>query len=237
MATQTVWNSEAATRRASARCEGTEIARTLTEMSPGGHWPSGMPTSVNPMLVIIGASPGASPALDRVEIDYTPTTDAHPGLWYPDTRGYWASVRTLATAVFTRLAPGLSHDDALALTGALNLGTEQAGSAAGSTDPDTAGWAMQAVERLRPVVVLLNGLKGELGQRPDVAAAFNLAGARIDWQRPEEERKFPLGNYSSRIWRRDAHVFIMLPNHLVRHPMKNAGALDVMADEIAAILG
>ena len=195
-----------------------------------------MPSSVNPMLVIVGALPGGSPALDRVEIDHTPTTGAHPGFWYPDTRGYWAAVRALAIAVFTRLATGISHDDALAPTGALNLGTEQAGSAAGSTDPDTAAWAMQAVERLRPKVVLLSGLKGELCRRPDVAAAFNLADERINWKRPEEERPFPLGNYFSRIWRRDGRVFIMLPNHLGKPPMKYAGALGVMADEIATIL-
>lgn len=236
MVIQSVWDREAAKRRASARAEGAVLSRTLVAMAPGGRWPMGMPSSVNPMLVIVGASPGASPALDPVEIDYTPTTDAHPGLWYPDTRGYWTAVRFLAFAIFTRLAPGISHDDALALTGALNLGTEQAGSAAGSTDPDTAVWAMQAIEHLCPKVVLLSGLKGELNHRPDVTAAFNLADERINWKRPEEVRPFPLANYSSRIWRREGRVFIMLPNHLVRHPMKNTGALDVLADEIATIL-
>jgi hypothetical protein len=75
------------------------VAR-LRRGCPVRGWPYGMPTVVNPWIVVIGASPGGSPAKDDKWASGSypaPTVGAaHLGIYYQDVRDYWGKVRELA---------------------------------------------------------------------------------------------------------------------------------------------
>ena len=68
---------------------------TLAGECPVEVWPYGMPTVVNPYVVILGMSPGVSPASGDRDYDLRPsyelpsTGTPHPRWYYADSRGYW----------------------------------------------------------------------------------------------------------------------------------------------------
>lgn len=120
--------------------ERIEAARAIPEAERAGHiqrlarasgyapWPYGMPTSINPVVVFVGVSPGNSPAtvmqptLERGDYAVPTFGEPHPGLSYPDTNSYWFKVRELAVELVGLFDASLSNEDRLALVGHLNLG-------------------------------------------------------------------------------------------------------------------
>ena len=143
-----------------------DLRRGRTE--PG--WPYGSATSINPLLVILGASPGNSPQrgdrnfVTREPFDLPTAGKPHSGVFYPDTTGYWDKVKVLAQ---TLLDPdGSLEDDALALFGTMNLATAASASASASDvqiDDSFARWVLATIrDGLRPRVLVLLGLRGRL---------------------------------------------------------------------------
>ena len=141
------------------------IREALCKACPVPPWPYGSPTSVNPLVVVLGPSPGASPAPGDSE--YTsrgpqplPTAgEPHPGVRYQDTRLHWDSMRLLATTLLGKPAD-VRADDALALFGHMNLDTRARGKAEDvSVALPFASWVLEILrDILRPRVLVLLGL-------------------------------------------------------------------------------
>jgi hypothetical protein len=189
-------------------------------------WPFGMPTSITPRVVVIGASPGNSPDLStpRRATD-GPTTDgsAHPGFYYRDTKHYWTKVRALCTAVVRCENPDASEDEALAQCGHFNLGTGMAGTATvGVVEPDIVMWLSGLLGSVLPVKIVVGvGLNGIL-KEPAINTLWNHApGALRDWSHPHSTSSFE--GYRFRIWKArradgESVLVCLWPNHPSRHP-------------------
>ena len=131
-------------------------------------WPYGSATSINPLLVVLGPSPGDSPA--RGDTDHRNQTPfplptrgkSHRGVRYPDKngRGYWYRVRMLAEMLLD--ADGtLGEGDALALFGNTNLSTKPSGTACDvELSLPFVRWVLETIrDGLRPRVLVLLGLR------------------------------------------------------------------------------
>jgi len=206
----------------------------LTANLPNEHrpWPFGMPTSIEPRVVIIGASPGNSPERGRGSADagatpgYAPPTygRAHQGFYYRDTSHYWVKVRNLCLAVVHCYRPGLSEDDALAYSGHFNLGTGSTGTASICVvEPGIVTWLSGLLGSVLPVRVVVGVGLNALLRDPHVVRLWNDApgGLRVDWSAPQ--RSAPFQGYRFRLWearRADGEsVLVCLwPNHPSRNP-------------------
>ena len=204
------------------------LQKMVAGLSPAYRpWPFGMPTSVAPRVVVVGASPGNSPdpSTPRRPTD-GPTTDgsAHPGFYYRDTKHYWTKIRALCTAVVRCDSPEASEEEALARCGHFNLGTGMAGTATlGVVEPDIVTWLSGLMGSVLPVEVIVGvGLNGIL-KEPAINALWNQApGAlRVDWSSPQASTAFQ--GYRFRTWRArradGGSVLVCLwPNHPSRNP-------------------
>lgn len=161
----------------------------LSEGCPHKPWPRGMPTSVNPLVVVIGVSPGNSPALGAKAFleDYTPTFGLPaPGLFYRDQAYYWQKVRLLGTSMTRLLDHTLSDQDGLALTGHLNLGTGMFGSASrAAIEPDVVRWVSDVIARCRARLVIALGLVKLLTTDEVLRGIWNDGAAVVDWTQPQ----------------------------------------------------
>ena len=132
-----------------------------------------MPTSINPFVVFLGPSPGDSPKVGdqnyvlRAPYELPTAGTPHPGIYYPDGRGYWESIRELGTLIINSHAPNISKSNALSLIGQLNLGTGAFGQARNAPlKPVYCRWVPDVLmDYLRPRYVVLLGLHHYL---PDV---------------------------------------------------------------------
>ena len=167
-----LWGASRTARLLSARSLTSEELNAIHDDLRRGHtepgWPYGSATSINPFLVVLGASPGKSPQpgdrnyVTREPFDLPTAGKPHSGVFYPDTTGYWDKVRVLAQ---TLLDPdGALGDDALALFGAMNLATAASASASDvQIDDSFARWVLTTIrDGLRPRVFVLLGLRGRL---------------------------------------------------------------------------
>jgi hypothetical protein len=210
-----------------------ELAQ-LTGGLPAEHrpWPFGMPTSVSPRVVMIGASPGSSPesanphrGSEQGRAYEPPTTGcAHPGFYYRDASYYWDKIRVLCTAVVRCDAPEVSEDEALALEGHFNLGTGLAGTATlGVVEPGIVTWLSRFLGSVLPVGVVIGvGLNAILSE-PTAKAPWNRSpgGLRVDWASPE--RSYPFLGYRFRTWEArgsdgESVLVCPWPNHPSRNP-------------------
>ena len=167
-----LWGGSWIGRLASARALTSEdrnaVHEALCRGCPEPVWPYGSATSINPLLVVLGASPGNSPQrgdrnFEMREPFPLPTAgEPHPGVFYPDTTGYWDKVRMLARVL---LDGDDSPDDApYALLGTMNLSTAASGKASDvEVDNSFTRWVLTTIrDGLRPRVLVLLGLKGWL---------------------------------------------------------------------------
>ena len=183
----------------------------LVEDCPVEPWPYGNATSINPLLVTLGASPGASPdpsvpdpALRPLDL---PTVGVrHPHTHYDDPKRFWRKIRHLACTVLGK--GGIDEDDALALFGNMNLDTGRRGQArAVRIDPSFARWVLATIrDRLRPRFLVCLGLvsKPEAGlllaeafdgfdpRSPHNEVAFHADGKA--WKFREWDTACPAGN-------------------------------------------
>ena len=121
-----------------------ELCRDL----PESGWTYGNATSINPLLVALGPSPGNSPRrgdpqfVSRDPFALPTAGEPHPEVSYEAPRSYFDKVRTLAR---TFLDPdGSLGEDALALFGNMNLSTGASGSASlARIDMNFARWVLE----------------------------------------------------------------------------------------------
>ena len=140
------------------------IHEYLCEGCPVPVWPPANATSINPMLITLGVSPGASPNLSHADPSGNtlklPTAGIrHPHTHYQDTRGYWRKVRLLASTVLHTETS--SDEDTYALFGNMNLSIESSGNQRDvQIDPIFAEWVLRTIrDKLRPKYLVCLGLK------------------------------------------------------------------------------
>lgn len=214
-----------------------DLQKRATATSPMQPWPYGMPTTINPYLLVVGPSPGNSPHQgDTVFLQRpayaAPTVGlAHPAFSYQDASGYWDKIRQLSVGLIQGFDPELPEDECYALSGQLNLGVGAFGNASESSiELVYARWVPKIMmDMLQPRIVVLFGLwslmKNNTILQQDFAGALG-----IDWKKPDKE--LPFKGYREkrlvfrewRIKRPDGRETIVVswPNHPSRSPMTNA---------------
>lgn len=179
-----IWSDSALCRLRSVRRHkrtAAQISRTLADSAPSGHWPFGMPTSVNPWLLVIGISPGHGEHSNEDSYPAPTFGSVHSGFGgefadphNPWDGAYWQKTRELCIGIIQKNGPGIeSAADCLALSGHLNLGTKNEGRGTfEATNRKIIDWIPTALEILKPRVVILFGWKsliGNLSKRWDVS--------------------------------------------------------------------
>ncbi len=207
-----------------------------------GGWPYGMPTSVNPWLMMIGISPGDGPDDGRVDRTGEPPTAGtpNPGFGGEFARppyswdvAYWAKARKLAQRTIQAFNPDFSDADCLSLAGHLNLGLRNQGTSDdNSVQVDVASWVAETVKvTLRPRLIVGFGLLGKIRGRNLKKAWLGSTLDQVVSSRCDEEFPFRVNSksYRFRTWFIDAGfdwpiLFTLWPNHPSRSPFgKRAG--------------
>jgi len=235
-----LWNNDPLERLQTARMlspsDAAEHQSALVESSPMKPWPYGMPTTINPFLVILGPSPGNSPAKGDVDFITRPPYEvptvgyAHPKFFYPCT--YWDKARELSVGLIQAYAPDLTPEDCYALSGQMNLSVGASGQASKvNIEPEYAKWVPEVIANLlRPRLVVLLGLLGLMKNNRDLQDAFASSGAMpIDWEREDRKllfRYYTDKRFSYRIWKLSRPdggdmTVISWPNHPSQSPMTN----------------
>lgn len=218
--------------------ESVALRKAVAITSPMKPWPYGMPTVVNPILVVLGPSPGNSPHpgdaafVDRLAYEEPTVGHVHSGFLYEDSAGYWPKIRELSVGVLRGFDPGLGEEECYALSGQMNLGVGSFGSASEQAiEPVYASWVPRILlDTLRPRIIILLGLLSLLKSNPTIRQYFASFGTtQIDWKRPELE--LPFQHYQQkrmvfRAWhvsRPDGRITTVVswPNHPSRSPMTN----------------
>jgi hypothetical protein len=218
------------------------ILHDLAEGCPIQPWPYGMPSSALPHVVLLGMSPGNSPAPEDRDLEtknksYDEPTfgSAHSGFFYNDTKRYWEKVRDLCHFLVCRDQPGLSLNDALAVSSHLNLGTGRHGQAdKDALDDAIVRWVSGLLStKLQAKVLIGFGVTGALADRR-ISTLWNYQdGLQIDWTRPTVCRKFARNNF--RFWapvRSDGSRMAVLlwPNHPSKPPFSGGPDTDGWRD-------
>lgn len=199
------------------------IHKALCEGCPVEPWPYGNATSINPLLVTLGVSPGDSPQkgdLDTSPLKLPPAGSPHPHVNYPDPKGYWDKVRHLARVVIT--PPDGSETDAYALFGNMNLDPKRSGDALSVDINRTfAEWVLRTIKcQLRPRWLVCLGLKGKLDQEP-LRQIFESI-FELDLEKPDEKYQLLESKYYFMEWEvhagSDPLTVVLWPNHPSRHP-------------------
>ena len=198
-------------------------------------WPYGSATSVNPLLVVLGASPGDSPVpRDADHHEQTPfplptVGKPHPRVRYPDKNGmgYWYRVRMLAEMLLD--ADGtLGEDDALALFGTANLSTKPSGKAS-DVKPSLpfARWVLETIrDGLRPRVLVLLGLRGLLEKNRELSSLFADTFAGFEARKPHstyrfdayQAKQFLFREWNSAAFQGSPLLVVDWPQHASKHP-------------------
>lgn len=245
-----LWSNDPRERLRTARklspSMATGLQSALIESSPMKPWPYGMPTTVNPFLILLGPSPGNSPAKGDADFITRPAYEvptvgcAHPKFLYPCT--YWDKARELSAGLIQAYAPELAPEDCYALSGQMNLGVGAFGQAnEAAIEMEYAKWVPKVIaELLKPRLVIVLGLVTIIKQSRTLQEAFVFPGAMpIDWKRPDRElpfRGYNLKRLVYRIWKLSRPdgadmTIISWPNHPSRSPMTNAAIWRASIDE------
>ena len=214
-----------------------DLQKNISRECPVTAWPYGMPTVLNPYVVVLGMSPGVSPAsgdddyFSRPPYELPPAGKAHPRWNYTDSRGYWDKVRSLCLNLNRAIDPCIDENQAFALSGHMNLSAEASGQAADVvTEAQMATWVTTVISNcLRPRYVIGLGLTTAL-KRPEIKEALSALGRNsVNFSRPE--RLNPFKGYSEknfyyREWdfeRPDGEIltFVSWPQHPSRAPFTN----------------
>ena len=202
--------------------------KQLSASSPIKPWPIGMPCSAAPEVVAVGISygnrflekktRGSKREINEVSCQLLAS---HPIFYYPDTKHYWAKVRSLCCHFVRRSASQMSEDDCLALSSHLNLGTGQAGEAKiEDTNRAITRWVSMLLNKFfQPRLIVCFGLNQILKARFDDWNHHN--GLQVDWRKPKAERLF--SGYRFRLWEaisaKNKRIGILMwPNHPSRPP-------------------
>ena len=202
------------------------IHKALCEGCPVEAWPYGNATSINPLLVTLGPSPGGSPQAGDLDtpahLELPPAGSPHPHVKnYADGRRYWDKVRHLARAVIT--PPDGSETDAYALFGNMNLDPARSGDASSVDINRTfAEWVLRTIKsQLRPRWLVCLGLTDKLRQDRALRQTFESI-FELDLRKPDEQYQLLASRYCFREWEvhfgSDPLTVVLWPNHPSRHP-------------------
>ena len=222
-----LWSDSCGNRLTAARNltkESTAAVQTeLCADCPTEPWPYGNATSINPMVVVLGPSPGNSPGnMGNPGPLCLPTAGVpHPHvLEADDTKGHWRKVRFLARSL-------IPSTDALVLFGQLNLDSGRAGKAPNvQVDSTFARWLLTTIrDRLRPRVVVATGLIGLLKGGP-VRDLFDEWLPRFDLRQPDVTLPFDAYRKQNLVFREwqmlcpSGHSmrFVLWPQQPIRAP-------------------
>ena len=210
---------------------------SLAQECPIKAWPYGMPTVVNPYVVILGMSPGVSPASGDSDYNTRPAYELpaggvpHPRWYYADSRGYWDKVRYLCGRFLKAIDPNFQETQAFSLSGHMNLSTGASGRASDVTvQRELADWVVRAISGgLRPRYVVGLGLTSALRKSDVQTALSNLGTSPVDFTKPDRVRPFHGYQKTSlayREWdftRPDGGMltFVSWPQHPGRAPFTN----------------
>ena len=184
--TARIWSDSISERLRGARALSESalagVHEKLCRGCPVPPWPYGNATSINPLLVTLGPSPGGSP--DRTVPDLAgkpielPTAGTrHPHTNYEDGRNYWRKIRRLARTVVQ--AGATNSEDSYALFGNMNLHPGQSGQASDVRIDKVFGrWVLRTLrDGLRPRFLVCFGLKGKPEAMALLAQAFGIDAA------------------------------------------------------------
>ena len=164
-----LWSSLPSERLAKAKSLdvniATEIADKCARAVPEKHkngLPFGMPTSVNPFIVLIGVSPGAGEEKDQYSYGKPTVGVPHHGFMWDVP--YWQKARILCTEIVKSFSPELSDDECLSVSGSLNLGTKQQGVASEmALESEIVKWVPDFITKyLKLKIVVCFGIKSLL---------------------------------------------------------------------------
>ncbi len=225
----------------------------ITQNCPVTAWPYGMPTVLNPHVVVLGMSPGVSPAsgdndyISRPSYELPTVGTAHPRWHYKDSRGYWDKVRHLCLGLNQAVEPTLGPPQAAALSGHMNLSTEASGQAANVvTQEKMATWVTTVISNhLRPRYVIGVGLTTAL-KNPEIQKSMSALGRNsVDFTKPTRVKPFegyPKKNLYFREWdfeRPDGRslTLVLWPQHPSRAPFTNAQIWNQSVSEYCEWIG
>ena len=234
-----LWGASRRARLSSARALTSEELNAIHEELCRGCdkpcWPYGSATSINPLLVILGPSPGDSPMLGDANHSTQPPFPLptagkhHPRVWYCDKkgRGYWYRVRLLAQTLLDADS-ALGDDDALALFGTVNLSTKPSGSARDAQiSPPFARWVLETIrDGLRPRVLVLLGLRGLLKENRELSRLFANTFDGFDVRKPHstyrfeeyQRKRFVFREWNSAAFQGSPLLLVDWPQHASQHP-------------------
>lgn len=179
-----LWSDSCNERLAAARSLSTEDIQRLQEDlcrgCPVRPWPYGNATPINPMVVVLGPSPGGSggPSAGNPNepLPLPPAGEPHPHVVamtaQPDRTGHWEKTHILAHT----LMRSMPDADMLALFAQLNLDTRPQGDAKKVRfEPEFVDWLLVTIrDQLRPRVVICTALKGRLKDEEDLRSRFQI---------------------------------------------------------------
>lgn len=224
-----LWSQSASRRLEAARSltdsQLTSVQQMLCEGCPVDPWPYGNATSINPMLVTLGASPSSSPAVgDSMSPEcweLPPAGSPHPQVHYEDTEQYLDKIRHLARIMLT--PSGGTEEDAYALFGDMNLdGGRSGGTSRMDTRADFAEWLLRTIKcALRPRWLVCLGLAHQLKRDRTVRQMFESI-LEIDIREPHDKYPLLASKYHFREWtirtENGPLTVVFWPGHPSRHP-------------------
>lgn len=200
----------------------------LCEGCPVPVWPYGNATSINPLLVTLGASPGGSPSCGDFGVNplELPTAGVrHPDTTYDDRKGFWRRIRCLARTVIQ--SGTTNSEDSYALFGNMNLDPNRSGRARDvRIDPAFGEWVLRTIrDKLRPRFVICLGLKG----KPEAVSLLSQAFDGFNPKEPHVERALECyqgKRFEFREWdcvgpRGNRIKLVLWPQHPSRSPFTN----------------
>lgn len=146
---------------------------------PVRPWPLGNATSINPLVITLGPSPGGSPNRavsghegKRLELPTAGTR--HPHTNYKDENNYWRKIRHLVRTVVNADTTG--SEDAYAMFGNMNLSPNRSGQASAARIDEKFGrWVLRTIrDKLRPRFLVCLGLTGKPEAIDLLAQAFDI---------------------------------------------------------------
>ncbi len=234
-----IWSNSAASRLTAVRKISTndliKIQESFCRGCPVEPWPYGNATSINPLLVTLGASPGNSPSSVDANLvvagsQQLPTAGSpHPGTQYQDTAGYWSKLRNLAVDLL--MPDGGTEADALALFGNVNLDTGRSGEANKvAIDVVFAAWVLRNVcDGLKPRFLILLGLAGILKDNLEIGSLFERTFSGFRVGKPKREYQFKAYTEKKLVFREwdvlgsagNQITIVLWPQHPSRAPFTN----------------
>ena len=168
--TNQLWSASAGARLAAARALSepalSEVRARLRTGLPTADWPYGFATSINPLLVTLGISPGSARSWKGRDPAKEPFAAPTAGQPHPHLTAmrratpFGERIRCLARTILK--VGDLTDEDAYALFGNVVLDPGRSGAARDvQIDPEFAGWVLRSIrDQLRPRHLVCIGMKG-----------------------------------------------------------------------------